>query len=81
MSLIKIKDGKEVELTEAEIERYNAKQERAEVKKLSKAALRKIRELETLPRRVRELGIRLGDQYSIDEEIAITFERNKLTGE
>ena len=81
MSLTKNKNGKEVALTEAEVAAYNAKQEKAEANKVRKAALRKIRTLETLPRRVRELGVRLGDQYSINEENAITIERAKLTGE
>jgi len=37
----------------------------------SRTAKAQIATLETLSRRTRELGIRMGDQYAIDEEAAI----------
>ena len=44
----------------------------------ARSAMRKIKELETLPRRTRERLAALGDQYSIDEESKIATERGKL---
>lgn len=46
----------------------------------SEKIAKKIAQLETIPRRIRERLAALGDEYAIAEEEAIKTERNKLKG-
>lgn len=71
----------EVELTPVEVAAREAAHEAHEAKKPRKEALAKITELETIPRAIREMGVRLGDKIAIAEEEAIKLQRNNLKGE